>query len=171
MRRSIASSLFALAAATAASAQSLKEIDAREQALVQAWEATPLGARRAMFVTEKAPIYGAYTARPDAVFKPDEPLVAYIEPVGYLWKPAGDAFRFGVTLDFVVKKRDGAILGGQEKFLAYDQTSRAKLRELMLNVTLTLSGITPGDYIVEYTMRDASSAKTVKIELPFTIKA
>ena len=123
-----------------------------------------------MFVTEKAPIYGAYTARADAVFKPDEPLIVYLEPVGYLWKSNGDAFRFGVTLDFVIKKRDGAILGGQEKFLAYEQTSRAKLRELMLNVTLTLGGIAPDDYIIEYPMHDASSAKTVKIELPFTIK-
>ncbi len=71
----------------------------------------------------------------------------------------------------MVKKRDGAILDGQKRFLAYDQTSRARLRELMLNLTLTLSGIVPGDYIVEYTMRDASSTKSVKIELPFTIKA
>ncbi len=36
MRRSIASSIFVLAVATAAAAQTLNEVDAREQALVQA---------------------------------------------------------------------------------------------------------------------------------------
>ena len=148
--------------------QPASEIEQREKDLVAAWEKSPLVIRKAVFVTEKAQLYGAYTPRPSNVFKKGEPVLAYLEPVGYGWKPEGDAFILGITLDVVLKSKDGKILGGQEKFLNSQQTSRHKLRELMLNVTLTLGSTPPGDYIVEFVAKDLTG-KSGTVAMPFTI--
>lgn len=151
-------------------AQTLQEVEQREAALATAWESTPLAVRRAQFVTKRADLYGQFTPRASNVFRSGEALLTYVEPVGYTWKPVGaDGFAFGLTLDFVVKSRSGEILGGQEKFLNYAQTSRHKVRELMVNITLNLSGAAPGDYVVEWRMRDDNSPKTVTFEQTFSI--
>ena len=120
-----------------------------------------------MFVTEKAPIYGAYTERP-ASFKRGETLLIYMEPIGYAWQPQGDDVLLGITLDVLLKSKDGKILGGQEKFLNYQQASRHKLRELMLNVTLTLGQTPPGEYIAEFVAKDLAG-KSTNVAMPFTI--
>ncbi|HEY8565711.1 MAG TPA: hypothetical protein VIL65_09440 [Beijerinckiaceae bacterium] len=153
-----------------AAAQTLQEVEARQQAVVEAWEKTPLTARRAVFVTAPATIYGAFQERPSNTFKSGEPLYSYVEPVGYAWKSLGNGeYAFGLTVDFTIKRPNGQVLGGQEKFLNYAQTSRYRNQEVMVNLTLTISGAPPGDYIVTYTMRDANSAKTATIEQPFKI--
>jgi hypothetical protein len=53
--------------------------------------------------------------------------------------------------------------------LNYAQTSRHKVRELMVNITLNLTGAPPGDYVVEWRMRDDNSPKTVAFEQAFSI--
>lgn len=156
--------------AGSAMAQTLRDIEAREAALATAWEATPLAVRQSVFVTKKADLYGQVAPRPSNVFKAGEALLTYVEPVGYVWKPAGpDGFTFGLTLDFVIKSRSGEILGGQERFLNYAQTSRHKVRELMINITLNLAGAPPGEYVVVYTMRDDNSPKSTTFEQTFSI--
>ena len=156
-----------LALASPAVAQTVQEVERKEAELVAAWEKTPLTVRNAVFVTEKAPIYGAYSARP-ATFKRGETLLVYMEPVGYGWQPQGEEVVLGISLDVVLKSKDGKILGGQEKFLNYRQTSRHKLRELMLNVTLTLGQTPPGEYVAEFVARDLGG-KSGTVSLPFTI--
>ena len=102
--------------ASASSAVTLEDIDALQQAVTDAWSKMPLTVRRVMFVTEKAPLLGAYTKRPTNVFKAGEKLLTYIELVGYTWKQQGNMLNFGATVDFVIKGSDGKILGGQENF-------------------------------------------------------
>ncbi|WP_375458028.1 hypothetical protein [uncultured Enterovirga sp.] len=150
--------------------QSLKDVEAKEAELVAAWEKTPLTVRRAVFVTEKPSLYGAYTERTSNDFKRGETLLTYIEPIGYSWKPSGkDGFAIGITLDFVVKSKAGSVLGGQEKFLTFAQASQHKLRELMVNVSLGLGNAPAGDYIVVYTLRDTASGKSAAFEQPFRL--
>lgn len=170
--RTILPALALAVAASTVGAQTLGDLDNAEAALVAAWEKTPLAARRAVFVTERAAQYGQFSERTNPVFKPGEALLTYVEPVGYAWKPAGpDGFVFGVTLDFVLKNKAGQILGGQEKFLNFSQTSKNRVRELFLNISLGLTGATPGEYVVEYTLRDQGSQKTTVIRQPFQIAA
>lgn len=157
-----------LAWASPAFAQSAQDIERKEAELVAVWEKAPLTLRKAVFVTEKAPIYGSYSPRANSTFKSGETILAYIEPIGYGWKPQGDSNLLGITLDVVLKGKDGKILGGQEKFLDYQQASRHKLRELMLNVTLTLGGTPPGEYQVEFVAKDLTG-KSGSVTLPFTI--
>ena len=44
-------------------------------------------------------------------------------------------------------------------------------REFMLTLTLEVSDAPDGDYVLEYQIRDVTSTKTVKFELPFRIKS
>jgi hypothetical protein len=151
------------------SAVTLDDIDTLQQAVIDAWTEMPLTVRRVIFVTEKPPNVGAYSERPTNVFKAGEKLLTYIEPVGYTWKQQGKMFSFGAIVDFAVKDADGKILGGQENFAKLALTSRTKLQEFMLNLTMSLDGITPGKYILEYKLHDLGSEKIVVVDQPFEI--
>ncbi|WP_158811759.1 hypothetical protein [Beijerinckia sp. L45] len=134
------------------------------------WTTLPLSGEHAMFVSEKALLFGAYTPRPTSTFKPGETLLTYIEPVGYAWAPAADGlFAFGVSLDFEILTPDGKILAGQKNFLSYATASHAKVKELMLTASLNLDGFPAGSYVLHYTLRDLESPKIADIALPFQI--
>jgi hypothetical protein len=161
--------LLALLLAGGANAQSLADIERAEAAVLNVWEQTPLSFRRAVFVTE-ANGFGVYKERENAQFKPGEPLLVYSEPVGYAWKDNGDGtFSFGFNVDLLLKTSSGEIVGGQENFQQLVLTSKARNREFMLTLTLTLTGAPAGDYVVEYRTRDAFGAKSGMISLPFSI--
>ena len=155
--------------APSSSAVTLDDIDSLQQAVTDAWTDMPLTIRRVMFVTEKAPLLGAYSKRPTNVFKAGEKLFTYIEPVGYTWKQQGNMFGFGVIVDFVIKGADGKILGGQENFAKLALASRTKLQEFMINLTMSIDGITPGKYVLEYKLHDLGSEKIVVVDQPFEI--
>jgi hypothetical protein len=152
-----------------AAANPLKDIDALRKAVTDAWQTMPLAVQHAMFVTEKAQITGAWSERPSNVFKPGEKLLTYVEPVGYTWKPRGDMFDFGVSTDVVVKSVDGKVVGGQEGFSKVTLSSHTKLHEFMLNLTMSVDGIPPGQYVLEYKLHDLGSDKVATFAQPFTI--
>jgi hypothetical protein len=161
----------AACALTPAFAQTVHDIDVRQQAVLEAWAKTPLSVRRILFVTEKAPMYGAYSERKTNKFRAGEPLISYMEPVGYTWKPVADnQFQFGVVVDFSVKTVGGEVLGGQDGLLHYNVVDRDRLQEFMLNTTINLNGFKPGDYILTLTIHDVNDpTRTTKTDQPFTI--
>ena len=151
-------------------AQSLQELDKRDAALTEAWEKMPLTVRRAVFETQRAEGFGQYQERSSNVFKPGEKLIAYVEPVGYGWKEATPgSFEFGFNVDFLIKSPDGKVLTGQENFANLALKSRARAREFMLNLTMNVSGAPPGDYVLEYKLRDITGDKSAVVDLPFKI--
>ena len=151
-------------------AQSIEELGKREAALMEAWEKMPLTVRRAVFENQRAEGFGMYQERSSNVFKPGEKLVAYVEPVGYGWKEAGPgSFEFGFNVDFLIKSPDGKVLTGQENFANLALKSRARAREFMLNLTMNVSGAPPGDYVLEYKLRDITGDKSAVVDLPFKI--
>jgi len=160
----------ALCLAAGAQAQTMADIDAREAAVLEAWNATPLAVRRALFVAQHPDGFGQYEARPNNVFKPGEKLVAYAEPVGYAWKDVGDGqYEFGLVVDFLVKTPSGEVLTGKEEFARLVERSHARNREFMVVLTLNVSGAPPGDYVLQYTLRDVNGPKRVSFDLPFKI--
>jgi hypothetical protein len=172
MLRAILAMLGVLLGATPLSAQSLQEIDRRYAAVLEAWEQTPLTVRRALFVADHPHGFGLYQERGSNVFKPGEALVVYAEPVGYGAKDAGSGLlEFGFAVDFLIKSPDGKILTGQQDFARLTQQSHVRNLEFMLLLTLNVSGAPPGDYVVEYKLRDISGDKTTSFELPFKISS
>ena len=149
--------------------QSLQEVEKAQAALIAAWEKTPLSVRRAIFVAKKAQGFGQFEERSSNVFK-GEPLIAYAEPVGYGWKDVGNGmFEFGFAVDFLIKSPDGKILAGQQDFARLAERSHARNLEFMVTLTLNVAGAPPGDYVVEYKMRDIAGDKSTSFELPFKI--
>lgn len=150
-------------------AQSGGKLAEAEAAYEAAWLESPLTFAKAVLVS-RANGFGIYEERKDAVFKGEEPIVVYAEPVGYAWKDNGDGtFSFGFNVDLLVKTPDGKIVAGQENFQKLELRSRARNKEFMLTLTLTLTGAPPGDYVIEYTTRDIASSKSGKISVPVTV--
>jgi hypothetical protein len=147
----------------------IQDIGVLQKAVTDAMEKMPLTVRRAIFVTEKVQMIGAWSERPSGVFKSGEPLLTYVEPVGYTWKPRGEQFDFGVSVDFILKSAAGKILGRQEKFSNATLSGHTKVQEFMLNLSLSLDGISPGQYVIEYKLHDLGSEKTATFAQPFTI--
>lgn len=157
-----------LASETGAAA--LREIDRLDQAVAEAWVKAPLTERRAIFVEQPAETYGAWKERPTNVFKPGENLLTYVEPVGYVWKDAGDGWlNFGFVMDFKIKTPDGRILGGQDAYKRFEFRTRFRNREVFINLKMTLTGIPDGDYVLVYTLHDLGSDKQSSFEQPFRI--
>jgi hypothetical protein len=61
------------------------------------------------------------------------------------------------------------VLGGQEDFADLSQKSHARNREFMVILTLNLTGAPPGDYLIEYKLRDVTGAKSATFSQPFKI--
>jgi len=159
-----------LAVSGASQAQTLQEIERREASVIEAWQKTPLTIRRAVFVAAHPDGFGEYVERKSNVFKPGEPLVAYVEPVAYGWKGSGsDSFQFGFDVDFLIKTPDGKVVGGQENFAKLRQTSHARNREFMLTLTMSLDSAPAGDYVLQYKLHDIASDKSAVVTLPFTV--
>ena len=78
-------------------------------------------------------------------------------------------FEFGFAVDFLVKSPNGKILAGQQDFARLAERSHDRNMEFMVALTLNLSGAPPGDYVIEYKLRDVASDKSVSFELPFKI--
>ncbi len=170
MRYAFSVLLAAMMFCNAAQAQTLQEIDKREAAVLEAWNATPLTVRRAIFVEGHPEGFGQYVERANNVFKKGEPLVTYVEPVGYGWRDIGNGmYEFGFKTDWLVKSADGKVLGGKEDFADISKKSRARNREFDVVLSLALSDIAPGDYVLEYTLHDIASSKSYTISQPFKI--
>jgi len=151
------------------SGPTVKDIDALQKTVTDAWEKMPLTERRAIFVSAPPENFGSYEERASNIFKPSEKLITYVEPIGYTWKANGEIYEFGVIVDFIVKSAEGKVLAGQEGFARFVKTSRAKLQEFMLTLTLSVDGAPPGNYVLEYKLHDIGSDKTSTFEQPFTI--
>ena len=171
MKYALAVSLIAFVFCNAAAqAQSFEELNKREAAVVEAWNAMPLTVRRAIFVEGHPDGFGQYVERPNNAFKKGDTLTTYAEPVGYGWKDlGGGVYQFGFKVDFLVKTADGKVIGGHEDFADLAMKSHAHNREFMVLLNLSLSNIEPGDYVIDYTLHDIASSKTYTISQPFKI--
>jgi hypothetical protein len=156
--------------APAAPAQTLDEIERREAAVYEAWARTPLSIRRAVFVVGEPAGFGMYVKRATNVFAPTDTLRAYVEPVGYGWKPdAEGGYEFGFDVDFAIKTAEGVAVAAQRDFARLVKRSRVRNREFMLVLTLNLTDAEPGDYLLTYTLHDIAGGKTASFDLPFAI--
>jgi hypothetical protein len=159
----------ALLFALPAGAQDLSALTQAEAQVTAAWDAMPLTFRKALFAS-RIDAFGVYEEKQGSVFSADEPLVVYAEPVGYGYTANADGtYDFGFNFDLVVKNDAGEIMSGKDGFASTVLTSKVQNREFLVTLTLTLSGASPGNYVVEYLAHDVASDETATISLPFTI--
>jgi hypothetical protein len=137
----------------------------------QVWEASPaLGIRQAVLVTEAAAGVGVYNPRPTNTFKAGEPILIYAEPTGYGYgTPAEGLYAMGFGVDLKVVSETGEILGEIPDLTQVELNSRNQNREFQANITYTLTGIAPGRYVLQTTLKDKYSAKTGTFETAIEI--
>lgn len=137
----------------------------------QVWDATTtLGIRQAILVTEAAAGVGVYNPRETNTFKAGEDILIYAEPTGYGYgTPAEGLYSMGFGVDLKVVSETGEVLGEIPDLTQVELSSRNQNREFQANITYTLTGIEPGRYVLQTTLKDKFSAKTGTFETAIEI--
>jgi hypothetical protein len=141
------------------------------EALTEAWKSAPLSIDKAVFVQKPAAGFGIYNPRREAVFADGEPLLIYLEPIGFTWKQEDGIYRSHMAVDFELLSPDGNILAGKRDFGEFKFASHAFNTEYMANMTLNLTGAPKANYVLLVTLRDQlNNDQSASVELPFEIR-
>jgi hypothetical protein len=159
-----------LALATLPGLAQTAPLDEARAAYFAAWSAAPLSIGRMDFVNEPASAYGMVQKRSSSIFASDEPIYIYVEPLGYGWKPDGDANAFGLDIGLRVLSSQGAELFSDEDFIKLVARSKSQPTEFYGNITLNLTGIERGAYTLEFRLRDVASDEATTATMPFKVE-
>ena len=147
--------------------EAIAALDAATDAL---WQQAPLTFRRALWVAAPPNGFGAYNPRETNVYAAGDQMIVYTEPVGFGWSKSGDLWQTDLVVDLAIRTKDGEVLLDQQDFKKLTIASRVRNREFIATLTLTLTGIRPGEYIADTTLRDQVTGKKGKMSLPFVIQ-
>ncbi|MEP3045909.1 MAG: hypothetical protein ABJL55_13105 [Roseibium sp.] len=148
-----------------------KTVAIMRSALIAAWQAAPISIDKAVFVEAAAAGFGIYNERSGNSFSPDQPLLIYLEPIGFVWAENDGIYRSHLIADFELLSPDGKILAGQENFGEFKFASLAHNTEYMVNLTLNISGAPVDQYVLKVTLRDQlNDDQSTSVRLPFEIK-
>ncbi|MGU3538377.1 hypothetical protein [Methylobacterium sp. A54F] len=147
-----------------------RAVDAAERALAEVQDRLPFGVRNVTFVNRKAEAFRNIDRRSTNVFAPGEPLLTYIEPLGYGVREKDGGYNFGMTMDFRVRTAAGEVVAGKDAYNSVDLNPQKRRVPFYVDLSLNLTGAPPGDYVLVYTLHDAVSGKTTSFEQPFTIR-
>ena len=148
----------------------VEAVDDMLKALRRVHMRSPLTARTAVLVSDEPTGYGLFNPRQSNVFKTGEKLIAYIEPIGHTWQQEGSLFKAHIATDFDIKSPDGRVLATQRDFGQFKFSSRGENNEVMLRMTLDITGAPPDKYVWGITLRDQISGKSTTFNLPFEIR-
>ena len=142
-----------------------------EQAMQAVWERSPFYLRMAVLTEDKAQGFGIYQPKKQNSYPKNKAIIhIYVEPSGYRYQVQQGIYNFGLDMDVYLLDKTGKVLFGKEKFLKTDMRSRRPNREFFMNVTLTLTGAPPGDYVVKLAAQDKISQALAEIRVPISIK-
>lgn len=148
----------------------LAALEALEEAYGIAWEAIPLTIRKQLFVSD-ATGYGLYIEREAGnVFAPGEPLVLYLEPLGFGYgRDALGNRELRFAVDLVLRDNAGEQIFVRENFMQLGQPLRYENREFFLTLTFNLNGLPAGEYTADLVIRDEHSDKSAELTEAFVI--
>ena len=158
------------AADLAANGKFLEAIEAADGVDSLLWDRSPLVFRRALWVADMPIGFGAYTARDTNAYSAGDPMIAYLEPVGFSWRKVADGWRTDLSVDVIIKDKEGHEIYSKKDFQKLVVASHVQNREFMVHLTYTLTGLPAGEYTVATTLNDAVSSKSGSFSLPFVIE-
>lgn len=139
--------------------------------LNEAAEKTPFNIRKAFFVSEKPLNFGNYSRAGSNEFPVGSSLITYAEPVGLSWKPGDPGeVQAQFTVDFELRNPAGEVLAVQKAFGNFKIESHEPLFEIFTPLTLDVSAVPAGDYVLKYTFNDLNSKKSTDVEQKFRLK-
>ncbi len=145
-------------------------LDDAGAAYMTAWEAAPLSVRKALFVSAPADGFGVYSERADGAFAAGEPILIYVEPVGYGFTAEDGMNSFGTAIDVRILTAEDEEIFAQTDFLTIASESAEKPTEFFGNLSLEMSGLPAGAYVLELTLKDMASDETAPVTLPFEVE-
>ncbi|WP_309664957.1 hypothetical protein [Tabrizicola sp.] len=163
------------AAASADAAIAAGDFDAwyaaNEVLIETAWNAAGLHFGNLVATTGPATAYGAYEPRASTVYAAGEPVELYIEPRGYGYGDLGGGqLEIAFDIDLRVLEPSGSVVMEQENFANFVVKTRARSRELMVNLTATFDGAPAGNYTLEFTFKDRHSDQTASFTNDITLQ-
>lgn len=130
----------------------------------------PFTIGKTVFVAEPPEGYGMYTQRPTSSYKPGEPLISYVEPVGLSWRPIdGGKVEAQFTVDLELLNNKGDTLAEQKAFGSFTFQGFVRNQEVYAKLTLNVEGPPAGDYVLRYRFRDAISGAVALSDQAFSI--
>jgi hypothetical protein len=99
--------------------------------------------------------YEDYKVLPKATQTMDEKLLVYFRPLGYQSELVDGAYQAHLVPDFQIRKRgEKAVLLQKLKMYTYKPKSEQPPRYLYMKNTISLKGLTPGDYELTLILHD-----------------
>ena len=138
----------------------LETIQDLREALVGVWNQAPLALNNVTWIKEIPEGYGMYTPRENNILNDAEPMLLYMEPVGYTIQKAGFLYSLSLYADFEVINSKGETIGGMEKFAEWKVSSRAAQTEYPIFCTFNFRQIEVGAYKLKIIVYDEFSKKT-----------
>jgi hypothetical protein len=136
-----------------------------------AWERLPFGVLEVHLLAAPPAGYGQYLPRVDNQYRQNEPMILYMEPVGFKVRhdPKEGTYTYKLTADFNLIDAWGRVVGGRRDFGRFGGQSQQFPDREPLSFTYSLSGLPPGDYRVETTLRDLLGEKSHTVVTSFKI--
>lgn len=146
-------------------------LEALEQAIDQVRLQAPLTVKPFLLVTRPAKHYGDYAPRENAVFRGGEPQQFYMEPKNLVYpRTAAGTYEPNFEVDLQILAAGGKVVVNQEKFASFNLPTKSQTQDIFVNLKVTLSGAPPGDYRVQFVVRDKNSKKSATVTQPITLK-
>ena len=135
------------------------------------WEAAPgIDFTEVVPETERSAGFGLYNPRPDTRYAQGEPVMIYVEPVGFGYGAGGEGiYLVGFYVDLQVLGADGNELANAVNITQLDHATRARVQEFGTDVIYNFNGLKPGKYRLVTTLRDKNSAKTGSFDLDIEV--
>lgn len=140
------------------------------QSLATVSDSIPFNVRKAFFVSQKPLMFGSYDRVSTNEFPTGASLITYAEPIGLAWVPGAKGVSSAFTVDFALRNPSGELLAEQKAFGNFKIESREPLFEIFTPLTLDVSAVPAGDYVLTYVFNDANSKKSSSIEQRFKLK-
>ena len=156
------------AEALQAEGKTVEALDALNEAVDSVWTQAPLAFRKVVLV-ESSEGFGEYVERSDRVFRPDEQMNIYVEPVGFGYGASGAAAAINFDVDVSIENLTGQVLGEAKDVFQFSADTYPNRREFAMTLGFGAPYYRPGDYKVIFTVRDRNSAKSGNFEIPFTL--
>lgn len=137
-------------------------LPALRRALAAAWKDLPFTALQAHLVADQPQGFGRYQIRKDNVFRGGEPVILYLEPVGYrvIRDKQNGEFFYNLTADFNLVDAWGRVMSGRRDFAQFQAHTRHFPDQVPLTFTYNINGLPPGDYRLETVLKDVLGNKS-----------
>jgi hypothetical protein len=107
--------------------------------------------------------------RPNNRYRVGQKILVYLEPQNYGMRSQSGGYHAQLVLDLRVKDPAGKQLFEQKAFARFPVDTARLVRDLYVNVTLTLTGAPTGKYLLELVAHDVVGDKSAVTAIPIEI--